>query len=393
MAVATVLAPVVLVVGALIAEAAQPPRSYDPVGQTVSTLAGRGATDRWIMTVVLAAMGVIYLFVAVALRELPRTARLVLGVGAVAVMVAALAAQPAHGSSTVHMAGTVTGAVTFVVWPLALAADRRLPPGLRRSSGVATAVMLVALGWLCAQAWTHGTWLGVAERVLILVQTVWPIRVALASWPGRSLRVEWTTFALALLGPVVLVVGFVAAQAAQPGPDPWNRSLSALSGQGASSRWIMVSALGTAGVLMVLVALGLRRRVPAAAWRLLAAGGVFLVVAGLDPQPVGGYSAVHMVTAGLAWAAFTAWPLALAFSPRVDHRLRWASATASAVLVVLVTWFTAQLVTDGTWYGISQRVVILAEAVWPVVVAATPTSVSDRRPHAPDTAVPLDASS
>ena len=47
----------------------------------------------------------------------------------------------------------------------------------------------------------------------------------------------------------------------------------------------MVSALVVAGVLVVLVALGLRRRVPAAAWRLLAAGGVFLVVAGLDPQP------------------------------------------------------------------------------------------------------------
>jgi hypothetical membrane protein len=376
LAVVTVLAPVVLVVGGLIAEAAQPPRSYDPVGQTVSTLAGRGATDRWIMTAVLAAMGVIYLFVAAALREVSRTARLVLGLGAVAVIVAALAAQPVHGSSTVHMAGTVTGVGTFAVWPLALAADRRLHPGLRRGSVVATGVMLVALGCLCAQAWTHGSWLGVAERVLLLVETVWPIRVVLASWPGRRLRTEWTTLALALLGPVVLVVGFVTAQAAQPGPAPWNRSLSALSGQGASSRWIMVSALGAAGVLVVLVALGLRRRVPAAATRLLAAGGVFLVVAGLDPQPVGGYSAVHMVTAGLAWAAFTAWPLALAFSPRVDHRLRWASAIATAVLIVLMAWFTAQLVTDGAWYGISQRVVILAQAVWPVVVAATPTALT-----------------
>ncbi|MDT7745723.1 MAG: hypothetical protein QOE59_4801, partial [Actinomycetota bacterium] len=227
----------------------------------------------------------------------------------------------------------------------------------------------------------------VAERVLLLVETGWPIRVALASWPGRRLRTEWTTLALALLGPVVLVVGFVTAQAAQPGPDPWNRSLSALSGQGASSRWIMVGALGAAGVLVVLLALGLRRRVPAAAWRLLAAGGVFLVVAGLDPQPVGGYSAVHMVTAGLAWAAFTAWPLALAFSSRVDHRLRWASATATAVLIVLMAWFTAQLVTDGAWYGISQRVVILAQAVWPVVVAATrsPLSAPATRASASDT--------
>lgn len=39
-------APVLLGVGALLARAVQPPGSYHPVAQTVSTLASRGATDR-----------------------------------------------------------------------------------------------------------------------------------------------------------------------------------------------------------------------------------------------------------------------------------------------------------------------------------------------------------
>ncbi|GAA4884990.1 DUF998 domain-containing protein [Actinomycetospora straminea] len=357
-------APVVLVVGALLAEAAQPPGAYDAVGQTVSTLAGRAATDRWIMAGALALVGVLYLLVAAGLRGVPRAARAVLGLGGAAVVVAALAAQPAHGSSTVHMAATVTGAVTFVLWPIPLVADRRLDPVLRRGSLVAVVAMLALLGWLCAQAWTDGASLGAAERALLLGEMVWPLVVT-----ARVARVPPAT-AVAVLGPVVFVVGVLAAQAAQPGPDPLDQSLSALSGHAATSRWIMTGTLVLVGALTVLTALALRPRVPPAAWRLLAAGGAFLVVTGLSPQPVGGYSAVHMVAGGLAWAAYTTWPLGLVASPAVDRRLRVASAVATGVLVVLVAWFAVQLVTTGTWYGLSERIVVLAQAVWPVVVAA-----------------------
>lgn len=370
----SVVAPTLLVLGGLVAESVQPPGTYDAVGQTVSTLAGRGATDRWIMAAVLASMGVLYLLVALGLRGVPRPARLILGVGGGAVVVAALAAQPAHGSSTVHMTATVTGMIAFIVWTVPLAVDRGVDPGLRRDAVVALGAMAGALAWLCAQAWTDGTWLGAAERVLLLVQTVWPVRVTVAAWRGPLGRpwggAGWTTLALAVLAPAVLVVGLGAAQSAWPGPDPWNQSLSALSGLGATNRWIMAGTLGVAAVLHVLVAAGLRPRVPTAAWALLGAGGVMLLVASLNPQPVGGYSAVHMVAAGLAWAAFTTWPLGLAFSPSVEPRLRVASALVVAVLFVLVGWFAVQLVTSGTWYGTSQRIVMLVQAVWPIVVAA-----------------------
>lgn len=379
-----VATPVVLVVGGFLAEAAQPPGSYDAVGQTVSTLAGLGATDRWIMAAALAAAGVSYLLVAAFLRGVGRSARLVLGVGGFAVVVAALAAQPVHGSSPLHMTATVTGAVAFVLWPLPLAADRGLDPGLRRGSLIATGAMALALAWLCAQAWTDGTWLGVAERVLILSETVWPIRIAIASWRGTRRRpwsaAGWDTLALAVLAPVVLVVGLLAAEAAWPGPDPGNQSFSALAGLGATNRWVMAGTLGLVGVLLAIIAVGFRPRVPRPAWALLAAGGVLLAVAGLDPQPVGGYSMVHMVAAGLAWFAFTTWPLGLALSPGVDPALRRTSAIAFAVLAVLCAWFAVELVTAGELYGLSQRVLVIAQAVWPIRVAV---AVLDHRAPAP----------
>ncbi len=378
-----VASPVLFVVGGLAAEVAQPLGTYDAVGQTVSTLAGRGATDRWIMATVLAAMGVIYLVMAAGLQRVPRSARVVLGVGGAAVVVAALAAQPVHGSSTVHMAATVTGIVALVAWTVPLAADRTVDPALRRDSLVAVAAMTAAVTWLCAQAWTDGTWLGVAERVLILVQTVWPVRVAVAAWrgpaPAQRREAGTTTLALAVLAPIVFLVGLYAAQAAWPGPDPGSQSMSALAGLGAPSRWIMTVTLGAGAALHVLVAVGLRARVPTAAWSLLAAGGVLLLVAALNPQPVGAYSAVHMVAGALAWLAYSTWPLGIACSPTADPRLRRSSAIAAAVLLVLVGWFATQLITDGELYGLSQRIVLLAQPVWPIVVATAVLGPRDRQ--------------
>lgn len=365
-------APVVFVVGAVLARAVQPAGSYHPVTQTVSTLAGRGATDRWLMSGTLLALGVIYLLVAAGLRGVPRAARLVLGVGAVAVVVTALAPQPAHGSSAVHMTSTVVATVALVGWPLVLAADRDLDPGLRRGSVAMTAVMVVALGWLCAQAWTDGTWLGAAERVLIVAETAWPIRVAVAAWRADGRRgpmtTEVATLALALLAPVVLVVGLLTAQAAQPVPHPLDQSFSALARDGAPARWVMTTTLAIVGVLSVLVAAGLHR-LPTTPRLLLGLGGIMVIVVAFAPQPADGSSALHMVAAGVAWAAFAVWPWAVACSSSVPERLRRTSAAAGGVLLVLLAWFAVELLAGGTWYGVSQRVVVAAAPVWAIRMA------------------------
>ncbi|WP_018330842.1 DUF998 domain-containing protein [Actinomycetospora chiangmaiensis] len=354
-------APVVLVVGVLLAQAVQRPGGYEPVRQTVSTLAGRGADERWVMTSCLLLLGLLYLAVAATLRA-PRPGRWVLGTGAVAIVVVALAPQPAHGSSAIHMTAMGIASAAFTLWPLGLLRA----PHLRVGSCVMVGVMTATVAWLCAQAWTDGTWLGAAERTMLLVQTLWPVRVALGARPlGAS---AGTTVVLTLLPLVVFPVGLVAAQAAQPTADPLAMSLSALESLGATDRWIMTTTVLAVGLTYVAVAARLRE-VPPVGRVLLGAGGAFLALAALFPQPAHGTSWPHMVAGGLAWVGFATWPLALVRVPTTGPALRRAPLVAVGVMALLLAWFTVQLVTGGPAYGLSERVTVVIMGVWPLVTA------------------------
>ncbi|WP_433800471.1 DUF998 domain-containing protein [Actinomycetospora sp. CA-084318] len=354
-------APVVLVTAVLLAQAVQRPGGYDPVRQTVSTLAGRGADERWVMTTGLLALGLIYLAVAAGLRA-PRAGRWVLGAGALAVVVVSLAPQPAHGSSAVHMTAMAFACAAFALWPLGLLRA----PHLRTGSLVMTGIVTATVVWLCAQAWTDGTWLGAAERTVLLAQTVWPLRVALGT-RRIAASARWTVV-LALVPLVVFPVGLVAAQAAQPTVDPLAMSLSALESLGAVDRWIMTTTVLVVGLAYVAVAARLHQ-VPRTGRVLLGAGGGFLALAALFPQPVQGTSWPHMVAGGLAWLGFVGWPLSLVRSPTTAPGLRRASLVAVVVMTVLLAWFTVELVTGGPWYGLSQRVTVVVLGIWPLVVA------------------------
>lgn len=375
-------APVVLVVGVLLAQAVQRPGGYAPVRQTVSTLAGRGADERWVMTGCLLLLGLLYLAVAVGLRA-PRPGRWVLGTGAAALVVVGLAPQPAHGSSTVHMTAMVIACAAFTLWPLGLLRA----PHLRAGSVVAVGAVAATVAWLCAQAWTDGTWLGAAERAVLLAQTVWPLRVALGARPlGTSARV---TVVLAVLPLVVFPVGLVAAQAAQPTADPLAMSLSALESLGAVDRWIMTTTVLTIGLTYVALAARLHR-VPRTGRVLLGAGGGFLALAALFPQPAQGTSWPHMVAGGLAWVGFATWPLALVGVPTTGPGLRRASLVAVGVMAALLAWFTVELVTGGPGYGLSQRITVVAMGVWPLVLAVDGL-VCARAPTSSPRAVPRGA--
>lgn len=384
-------APVVLFGGVVLAESVQRPGAYDPIGQTVSTLAGLGATDRWLMTSALLLLGMIYLAVARGLHGVPALGRGVLALGGACVVLVALAPQPARGSSVVHMAAMVTGCLAFALWPVVAVAAGRLDRRVRTGSVAATLVMLGLLGWLCAQAWTDGTWLGAAERTLLAAETVWPIRMAVAGVRGAApvgdpravaaRLLDRAALPLALLAPVVLVGGIVAAVAAQPGADPVVASVSTLAGRGATDRWIMTGSLLALGAIYLLVAAGLRR-IPTAARLLLGLGGALVLVAALAAQPAGGSNPVHMVSAGFAWLAFVGWPLALVGSPALAPGLRRGSVAASGVLALLVAWFAVELWTGGELYGASQRVVLVAQTAWPIVVAVAARAAAPRAEHA-----------
>lgn len=203
---------------------------------------------------------------------------------------------------------------------------------------------------------------------------------------GRAPHIARLTLALACGVPVVFGVGAVAAQLSQPTSHPVTPSVSALAGHAATSRWIMTGVLVILAVLYMLVAAGLRH-LPGPPRFLLGLGGLMLLVVALFPQPPVGSSTVHMVSAGAAWAAFGAWPLAVACSSRVDRRLRRSSAVAGAVLLVMLAFFALQLLTAGAWYGVTEHAALMAHTVWPIRAAMAEvwrphnTTESARPPH------------
>ncbi|MGH3546350.1 MAG: DUF998 domain-containing protein, partial [Mycobacteriales bacterium] len=83
-----VAAPVVLIGGWTLA-AAVFPGPFDQLTQTISALAARDAPNRWLMTTVLAVVGVCYLLTAWGLREAAVPGRLLLAAGGVATCVVA----------------------------------------------------------------------------------------------------------------------------------------------------------------------------------------------------------------------------------------------------------------------------------------------------------------
>jgi hypothetical protein len=77
-----------------------------------------------------------------------------------------------------------------------------------------------------------------------------------------------------------------------------------------------------------------------------------------------------MVFAAIGCAGVVAWPAgAWRRGPRVPWGLRPAvSAVAVAVLLGLVAWFGAELITGGGQAGLAERVFGAGQALWPLAV-------------------------
>jgi hypothetical membrane protein len=173
------LAPVVLTAAWLVADSVQP-RTYSPIRDTVSVLAGLDGTDRWIMTCGLLLICGCYLLTAIGLTGVALPARLLLIVAGMCAAGIAASPEPSSGPTKAHLAWTALGGVTIAVWPAV--AGWRLPDRplvLRaRSSAVVTLLFISLLGWVLLET-RGGKDLGLAERLDSGVQTCWPFVVAL----------------------------------------------------------------------------------------------------------------------------------------------------------------------------------------------------------------------
>jgi phosphatidylinositol dimannoside acyltransferase len=173
------LAPVVLVCGWLVGDSLQP-RTYSPIRDTVSVLAGLDGTDRWIMTWALLVICGCYVVTAIGLAGLGLPARLLLILAGMCSAGIAASPEPPSGPTTAHLAWTAVGGVTIAIWPAVAGWHLQERPLVlsARPSIVVSVLFVGLLGWVALET-RGGKDLGLAERLDSGVQTCWPFVVAL----------------------------------------------------------------------------------------------------------------------------------------------------------------------------------------------------------------------
>ena len=176
-------APVLLIGGWQLAAARQP-GGFDPVRETISALASRGATDAWVMTTALAAVGVCHTVTAAGLASAAVTGRALLATGGVATVVLAGFPQPVTGDSVEHVAAASVALSVLSLWPAV--AGRR---GGQPAPGIwwlAAAGLLGLLGWFGIEYFSGSARIGLAERVLTAAQALWPFAAVLLARRSKA---------------------------------------------------------------------------------------------------------------------------------------------------------------------------------------------------------------
>jgi hypothetical protein len=178
--VSALAAPLLLAAGSTIAAILQP-QPVNAIASTVSNLSGLGATDRWVMTLAFAAAGACEIVTGLALRPAAPAGRLILmaaGVGGILV-----AANPEHaGGSLAHAYSAGINFTALVCWPVAAWRRRRSVPWGLRPTVAAAAVGIMTFLFACflAEEVTRGGQIGLAERIMGIVQVGWPFAVVLS---------------------------------------------------------------------------------------------------------------------------------------------------------------------------------------------------------------------
>jgi hypothetical membrane protein len=155
--------------------------------QTMSDLAGRTATDPWVMTAALFGVGSCQVAASLGLTRAAMQARLLLILAGLSTIGVAASPDAASGPTPWHLAFAVSSIVTTLVWPIfAMCREpgRPLVLGVRCGSTV-TVIFTTLSGWLLMS--TQGSRdLGLIERLTCSAQGMWPLVVALALWQAEA---------------------------------------------------------------------------------------------------------------------------------------------------------------------------------------------------------------
>ena len=185
--------------------------------------------------------------------------------------------------------------------------------------------------------------------------------------------VPWWGVVSSVAAPVLLVSGWTVAADLQPQFDPVADTVSALAAIGATDRWVMTLTFVVVGLCDVLTALALRPARLSGRLMLMAGAVAGMLVAANPERPGTNFPLPHMIWAAAGCVALVAWPAAAwRRGPSVPWGLRPAvSAGAVAVLVALLAWFGAELITAGGQAGLAERAFGAAQALWPLAVVVS----------------------
>jgi hypothetical membrane protein len=182
--------------------------------------------------------------------------------------------------------------------------------------------------------------------------------------------VPWWGFAAAVLTPVALVGGWLAAGGVVSGYDPVRASVSDLAAADSPSRWLMAAALVLTGLGYATSAVGLR---PAdvAGRGVLFVGGVGVLLTAWIPNATAGRNSVgHMIVTYLSFIALSVWPAVIARNrpdaPLVLRRRFGQVVTIALGALLLLT--VAEIVVGGATLGLRERVLTTAQALVPLAV-------------------------
>lgn len=186
--------------------------------------------------------------------------------------------------------------------------------------------------------------------------------------------VPWWGVVSSAAAPVLMVSGWTVAAGLQPRSfDAVAQPVSALAALGAGDRWVMTLTFLVVGACYLVTGLALRpARAPGRL--ILMAGAVAGVLVAANPEHPGSrFPLPHMIWAAAGCAALVAWPAGAWLRGRsVPWGLRpGVSAGVVAVLLALLAWFGAELITRGGQAGLAERIFGAAQALWPLAVVVS----------------------
>lgn len=147
------------------------------MSHTISELAGRGATDPWIMTTALAGVGMCHVITAAGLAPAAIPGRLLLAAGGVGTVALAALPLPVTGDSPAHVVAATVAFPALSLWPVLAVRRGSTPrPAVWLS---AAAGLLVLLGWFGIDYFGGSSRIGLSERMLAAAQALWPLAAVL----------------------------------------------------------------------------------------------------------------------------------------------------------------------------------------------------------------------